>query len=254
MTALTTPPPLLEAHGLSKVYGGFAAVGGVDLSVRAATVHALIGPNGAGKTTLFRLLTGEVRPTAGRVLLDGTDIGGRRPHVIARRGMTQTFQITSLFRQLTPLESVQLAMLATAGHAGRLWGRAATAHRNDALGLLDRVGLADFALAQSGALSHGDQRALEIALALATRPRLLLMDEPTAGMSPPETERVVQLVSGLVHAEGLTVVLSEHDVDVVFGVSDTVTVLHQGRVIASGSPAAVRADHRVATVYLGEGG
>jgi branched-chain amino acid transport system ATP-binding protein len=252
MAVMTTSQPLLEARGLRKVYGGFAAVGGVDLSVEPATVHALIGPNGAGKTTLFRLLTGEAKPTSGRILLAGADIAGRRPHVIARRGMTQTFQITSLFHRLTPLESVQLAMLAAAGRAGRLWGRAATAHRAAALALLDSVGLADFALAPSGALSHGDQRALEIALALATRPRLLLMDEPTAGMSPAETQRIVRLVSGLVRRDGLTVVLSEHDVDVVFGVSDTVTVLHQGQVIASGDPAAVRSDTRVSTVYLGE--
>jgi branched-chain amino acid transport system ATP-binding protein len=248
----TPSTPLLEARDVRKVYGGFAAVDGVDMLVQPATVHALIGPNGAGKTTFFRLLTGEAKPTSGRILLDGNEIGGRQPHVIARRGMTQTFQITSLFRRLTPLESVQLAMLAAAGHSGRLWGKAAAAHRDAAHALLDSVGLDDFALAQSGALSHGDQRALEIALALATRPRLLLMDEPTAGMSPVETERIVQLVSGLVREDGLTVVLSEHDVDVVFGVSDTVTVLHQGRVIASGDPAAVRADSRVSTVYLGE--
>jgi len=250
---MTPSAPLLEARDVRKVYDGFAAVDGVDILVHPATVHALIGPNGAGKTTLFRLLTGEAKPTSGRILLDGDDIGGRQQHVIARRGMTQTFQITSLFRRLTPLESVQFAMLAAAGQSGRLWGRAAAAQRDAALALLDSVGLADFALAQSGALSHGDQRALEIALALATRPRLLLMDEPTAGMSPVETERIVQLVSGLVRADGLTVVLSEHDVDVVFGVSDTVTVLHQGRVIASGDPAMVRADSRVSTVYLGEG-
>jgi len=249
---MSATSPLLEARGLRKVYGGFPAVGGVDIAVHPATVHALIGPNGAGKTTVFRLLTGEAKPTSGRILLDGADIGGRRPHVIARRGMTQTFQITSLFRRLTPLESVQLAMLAARGHTGRPWGRAAAADREAALTLLDSVGLADFAVAQSGALSHGDQRALEIAIALATRPRLLLMDEPTAGMSPAETDRIVQLVSGLVRGDGLTVVLSEHDVDVVFGVSDTVTVLHQGRVIASGDPAAVRADSRVSSVYLGE--
>jgi len=252
MTA-TPPAPLLETRDVRKVYSDFAAVDGVDILVQTATVHALIGPNGAGKTTFFRLLTGEAKPTSGRILLDGHDIGGRRPHVIARRGMTQTFQITSLFRRLTPLESVQLAMLAAAGRSGRLWGKAATAHREAAHELLDSVGLADFALAQSGALSHGDQRALEIALALATRPRLLLMDEPTAGMSPVETERIVQLVSGLVREDGLTIVLSEHDVDVVFGVSDAVTVLHQGRVIASGDPAEVRADSHVSTVYLGEG-
>jgi branched-chain amino acid transport system ATP-binding protein len=248
----TASGPLLEVRGLRKEYGGFAAVGGVDLVVEEGTVHAVIGPNGAGKTTLFRLLTGVVRPTSGQILLEGRKIGGRQPHVVARCGLSQTFQITSVFRRLTPLESVQLAMLASAGGSGRLFGRAARAYRQQSVDLLDSVGLLGLAGAESGTLSHGDQRALEIALALATKPRLLLMDEPTAGMSPFETERMVQLVSRLVRDDGLTVVLSEHDMDIVFGISDVVTVMHQGKVIAVGDPRSVRADPQVSTVYLGE--
>lgn len=252
MTAVAAEAPLLEVRGLRKVYGGFAAVNGVSFRVQPGSVHAVIGPNGAGKTTLFRLLTGEVKPTEGEIFLAGTPIGGRKQHVVARHGVSQTFQITSLFDRLTVRESLQVAMLAAARRSQRLVGGFRSAYRDAADQLLDRVGLAPYAEARSAMLSHGDQRVLEIALALATRPRLLLMDEPTSGMSPLETQRTVRLVAELVQQERLTVVLSEHDMDVVFGVSDHVTVMHQGQVIADGTPAQVRADARVAEVYLGE--
>jgi len=242
---------LLDVHRLTRRFDGFAAVEEVDLAVAPGTIHSVIGPNGAGKTTFFRVLTGILRPTNGTVTFDGRDITGLRPHAVARRGLTQSFQITNVFPRMTVTESVQVAMLA---RRRRCWDFATTRHRNlerDALGLLDQVGLQELAGSQTQTLSHGDQRILEVALALATDPQLLLLDEPTAGMSPFETDRMVQLVTGLARDGGLTVLLSEHDMDVVFGVSDEVTVLHQGRVIAHGPPGQVRDDQQVIDVYLG---
>ena len=243
--------PLLEVRGLTKAFGGFTAVSEVDLAVRPGTIHSVIGPNGAGKTTLFRLLTGVHRPTSGSIRFEGRELGGARPHVVSRRGLTQSFQITNIFPRMTVLESVQVAILA---RHRRSWDFVSA--RQDKVAaevreLLDDVGLARVMDAQAQTLSHGDQRILEVTLALAAHPRLLLLDEPTAGMSPAETGRMVDLVTGLARALGLTVVLSEHDMDIVFGVSDEVTVLHRGRVICHGSPAEVQADPQVAEVYLG---
>jgi branched-chain amino acid transport system ATP-binding protein len=246
-----TAEPLLDIRQLTKVFGGFTAVAEVDLAVRPGTIHSVIGPNGAGKTTLFRAVTGAHRPTRGTVRFDGHDITGARPHLVSRRGLTQSFQITNVFPRLTVLESVQVAILARHRRSGDLlserWRRVA----GEATELMDEVGLAAVAGAQAQTLSHGDQRILEVALALATRPRLLLLDEPTAGMSPAETGRMVDLVTGLAAARGLAVVLCEHDMDIVFGISHEVTVLHRGRVIAHGPPEAVQADPLVAEVYLG---
>ncbi len=243
--------PLLDIHGLTKVFGGFTAVADVDLAVWPGTVHSVIGPNGAGKTTLFRLLTGTHRPTRGTVRFDGHDMTGARPHVVSRRGLTQSFQITNGFPRLPVRESGQVALLARP-RRGRNFGHSDRLRMADeAAELLDEVGLAAVADVQAQTLSHGDQRILEVALALATRPRLLLLDEPTAGMSPAETSRMVALVTDMAVARGLTVVLCEHDMDIVFGISHEVTVLHRGRVIAHGPPARVQADPLVAEVYLG---
>jgi len=245
--------PLLEVRGLTKAFGGFTAVGGVDLAVRPGTIHSVIGPNGAGKTTLFRLLTGVHRPTSGSIRFGGRELSGARPYVVSRRGLTQSFQITNVFPKMTVLESVQVAILA---RHHRSWDFVSARQDKvtvEAMEMLDEVGLAQAMDAQAQTLSHGDQRVLEVTLALATRPRLLLLDEPTAGMSPAETGRMVDLVTGLARARGLTVVLSEHDMDIVFCVSDEVTVLHRGRVICHGSPAEVQADPQVAEVYLGGG-
>jgi branched-chain amino acid transport system ATP-binding protein len=242
---------LLDIHGLGKRFGAFAAVEDLDLAVRPGTIHSVIGPNGAGKTTFFRLLTGILRPTHGTVIFDGRDITGLRPHAVARRGLTQSFQITNVFPRMSLIESVQTAILA---RRRRSWDFVTRYHRaveQEALGLLGQVGLQEFAGNLAQTLSHGDQRILEVALALATQPRMLLLDEPTAGMSPFETDRMVRLVTELARERGLTVLLSEHDMDVVFGISDEVTVLHQGRVIAHGSPGQVRGDQHVTDVYLG---
>ena len=242
---------LLDIRRLGKRFGGFAAVDEVDLAVEAGTIHSVIGPNGAGKTTLFRLLTGILRPTHGTVTFGGHDITGLRPHAVARRGLVQSFQITNVFPRMTVLESVQVAVLA---RRRRSWDFASLHHRRvegEARELLDQVGLRELSGAQAQTLSHGDQRILEVTLALAAQPRLLLLDEPTAGMSPFETERMVDLVTGLARGHGLTMLLSEHDMDVVFGVSDRVTVLHEGHVIAHGSPEEVQDHEQVIEVYLG---
>jgi branched-chain amino acid transport system ATP-binding protein len=243
---------ILEVRALGKRFGTFAAVSDVDLEVAEGTIHSIIGPNGAGKTTLFRLLTGVLRPTAGTVSLAGEPIGGKRPHAVARRGLVQSFQLTSVFPRLTVRESLTAAIIAP---TRRTLDIATRRHRRvgvEADELLARVGLEPLADAEASTLSHGDQRALDIALALATKPRLLLLDEPTAGMSPAETTRTTDLVAGLARSAGLTVVFSEHDMDVVFGISDRITVLHQGRVIADGDVAEVQRNPEVMAVYLGE--
>jgi branched-chain amino acid transport system ATP-binding protein len=242
---------LLQARGLARSFGSFRAVDGVDLEVARGRIHAVIGPNGAGKTTLFRLLTGIIRPSAGQLVLAGEDVTGKPTHVLARRGLAQSFQQTTIFPRLTALESVQAAIVARQRRTGDMitwFHRTVSA---EAWQLLARVGLAGQAETRAGLLSHGDQRALDVALALATRPRLLLLDEPTAGMSAAETDKTIRLIADLARSDGLTVLFSEHDMDVVFTISEHVTVLHQGRVIAAGTVAQIRADHEVAAVYLG---
>jgi branched-chain amino acid transport system ATP-binding protein len=244
---------LLEARGLTRRFGTFAAVDGVDLEVHEGSIHAIIGPNGAGKTTLFRLLTGALRPSEGSITFAGERIDGKMPHTIARKGLVQSFQITSVFPRLTVLESVQAAIVARSGRSLDLFTRFHRSLEGEAGELLERVGLADVAGFEARTISHGDQRALDIALALATKPKLLCLDEPTAGMSPAETHKTTELVADLASSYGLTVILCEHDMDVVFDISEQVTVLHQGRVIAEGTVAEVQADPQVMSVYLGEG-
>jgi branched-chain amino acid transport system ATP-binding protein len=243
---------ILEAEGLTKHFGAFTAVDGVDLSVSPGAIHSVIGPNGAGKTTLFRLLTGILKPSSGSLRFHDERIEGRRAHVIARKGLVQSFQMTSIFPRLTVIESIQTAIVARERRTFDVFTRFHRSTAAEAMELLASVGLAHFAGIRASTLSHGDQRALDIALALATGPRLLLLDEPTAGMSPSETQRITQLVADLARERGLTVLFSEHDMDVVFGISDRVTVLHQGAVIAEGSVAEVQADPQVMAVYLGD--
>jgi branched-chain amino acid transport system ATP-binding protein len=231
---------LLDVQRLSKRFGGVVASAGVDLQVLQGEVHALIGPNGAGKTTLVAQLAGQIRPDSGRIVFGGADITRLSPHERARRGLARSFQITRLFRSFDVRGNVALAVQAA--------GALATTARVDEV--LVEIGLADKAEARIDALSHGEQRALEVGLAIAGRPRLVLLDEPMAGMGHDESQRMEALIARL--RRHTTVLLIEHDVDAVFRLADRVSVLVSGQVIASGAPAAVRADAGVIEAYLGE--
>ena len=244
--------PLLEVQGLRKSFGGIAAVDGVDLTVSHGEVRALIGPNGAGKTTLFNLLTGHLAPDAGAVRFRGERLDGLAPARIWRRGLARTFQIPAVFANLTVLENVQVPLASRARRTLSLRGRSTTIERAAATTLLARVGLAGVADRPAGVLAYGDLKKLEVAIALANDPALLLLDEPAAGMAPVERRALMALVEGIARGEGVTLLFTEHDMDVVFTVADRITVLHQGRVIADGEPARVRSDPEVQRVYLGE--
>lgn len=244
---------VLSARGLTRDFRGFRAVDGVDLDIAEGSVHALVGPNGAGKTTLFNLLTGFLAPTAGRISLAGTDITGLPPERIARLGLARSFQITSLFPQMTALAHVELALLGAVerGQSWQFWRSDRLLHKYSAqaMSLLDLVGLASQAGSTADSLAYGRKRALELALALALEPKVLLLDEPTAGMGTEDIERTVGLIQRV--RTGRTVVLVEHNMSVVGALADQVTVLQSGRVLTSGTYAEVRADERVITAYLG---
>jgi branched-chain amino acid transport system ATP-binding protein len=235
-----------------KRYGGLTATNGVSLAVAPGELHAVIGPNGAGKTTLIGVLAGELRPDAGSICFAGADITALSVPERAHRGIARSFQITSIFREFSVLDNVALAVQAHAGTSFRFWraARSDARLRDPARAVLAEVGLADRADFPAAALSHGEKRALEIAIVLATKPRLLLLDEPMAGMGPQDARGIVRLLSGL--KRRLTIVLVEHDMDAVFALADRVTVLVYGRVIATAAPAAIRADAEVRRAYLGE--
>ncbi len=243
---------LLRTRGLTKVFRGFTAVDAVDLDVAEGAIHALVGPNGAGKTTLFNLLTGFLIPTSGSVTLAGRDVTGLPPERIAHLGVARSFQITSLFEQLTPTEHVQLALQGGTSQGLRFWRSDKLMRRFDdrAAELLDQVGLSSLADRPAGLLAYGQKRALELALALALDPRLLLLDEPTAGMGLEDVARTIDLVRTV--AVGRTVVLVDHNMHVVGSLADRVTVLQQGRILAEGTYQQVRTDERVVTAYLGQ--
>jgi len=227
-------------------------VNGVDLAVPSGDLRAIIGPNGAGKTTLFNLITGDLAYDSGKVLFGGVDVSGLPPHELCRRGMGRTFQITSIFRRLTAFENVQTAFLTHHRRHYNVIMPARRLYRDEALALLERVGLQEQAGKPSGILAHGDQRRLELAIALASAPQLLLLDEPTAGMAPRERHEIMALVAKIARDTRLTVVFTEHDMDVVFAVATRITVLHQGAVLAEGPPTDVRANADVQRVYLGQ--
>jgi branched-chain amino acid transport system permease protein len=245
-------PLILQALGLKRHFGGLQAVSGVDLAVAPGDLRAIIGPNGAGKTTLFNLLSGDLSHDSGQIHFLGEEVSGLRPHELCRRGMSRTFQITSIFRRLTVLDNVRTALLSHHRRHENVLVPARRVYQDEALALLERVGLRDEAGKPSGILAHGDQRRLEMAIALASAPRLLLLDEPTAGMAPRERHEIMAMVAGIARDTGLTIVFTEHDMDVVFAVATRITVLHQGSVIAEGTPAEVRANPEVQRVYLGQ--
>ncbi len=243
--------PVLAASGLGKAFGGVKAVDGVSLALSRGEMVALIGPNGAGKSTCFNVLGGQLRADSGRVVLEGRDVTGRTPRRLARLGVGRTFQVAETFASMTVRENVQLALL---GHNAQIWRflrptRSFLATEADRL--LARLGLANEAETQAGALAYGDNKRLELALALAGDPILLLMDEPTAGMALDERAELMRFVRELASEQGLGVLFTEHDMDVVFGTADRVLVLDRGRLIAEGDPDAIRSNETVRAVYLG---
>jgi branched-chain amino acid transport system ATP-binding protein len=244
---------LIEVDGLTKRYGALVAVDNVSMRVAEGEIRAVIGPNGAGKTTLFHLITGIVKPTAGHVRFAGEDITGVPAHLVCQRGLSRTFQLTSLFPELTAREN---AMLAAQARHRRRWqpfgGRQVFAEARAAGdAALEQLGLSDVAERPAGLLSHGDQRLLEVAMAMAQRPKVLLLDEPTQGLSVEETAQAVETLARFLTQSRVTVLLVEHDMEVVFRLAHKITVLHRGAVIADGTPPQVKADARVQEAYLG---
>jgi branched-chain amino acid transport system ATP-binding protein len=243
---------VLEVHGLSKSFGGFRAVSEVDLAVAEGEIAAVIGPNGAGKSTLFNLITGHLQPTAGRVLVDKRDVTGVAPYKICSMGLGRSFQRTNIFPKLSVLENVQAAFLAHRGQGPNFWSRSNRLCRGEAVALLASIGLAEQTRVVAGTLSYGNQKQLELGIALASDPKILLLDEPTAGMSASETHETIALIERIARERRLTLLFTEHDMAVVFSIAQRIAVMHQGRVIAHGDPAAVRADAQVRRVYLGD--
>jgi branched-chain amino acid transport system ATP-binding protein len=244
---------VLEVDGLTKAFGGVHAVDRVSFSVSAGELLALVGPNGAGKTTCFNMLNGQIRPDAGEVRLNGTSLRGKSPRHVWRLGVGRTFQITQTFGSMTVLENIQMVLLSRHHRLFDLWGRAARRHIEEAMALLNRVGMTSQADRPCGVLAYGDLKRVELAIALAGDPCLLLMDEPTAGMAPRERIDLMALTAELVRERDIAVLFTEHDMDVVFTHADRIIVLNRGELIASGAPAQVRADPRVQEVYLGSG-
>jgi branched-chain amino acid transport system ATP-binding protein len=245
--------PLLRIVDLSKRYGALVAVDNVSMDVREGEVRAVIGPNGAGKTTLFHLITGVVPPSTGSVHFAGNDITRLAPHAICQRGLSRTFQLTSLFAQMSAREN---AMLAAQARHPRRWmpfgGASVFARaRETGEGALEQLGLSRIADRPAGLLSHGDQRLLEVAMAMAQQPKVLLLDEPTQGLSVEETAEAVETLAQFLDTARLTVLLVEHDMEVVFRLAHRITVLHRGAVIADGTPETIKADARVQQAYLG---
>ncbi len=251
---MTPTAPLLLIEGLTRYFGALSALNGVSLNIAPRDRRAIIGPNGAGKTTLFNLITGHLAPSAGRILFDGDVITGLPVHAVARRGMSRSFQRTNLFPKLSVSENLRLAAAADGRGSYDLFGRIERypAPRDRARAVAEMVGLAERLTEVVGSLSYGEQRQLEVGVALATSPKLLLLDEPTAGMSPEETQRMTRMLEGL--PREVTLLIIEHDMDVVSSLADRVTVLHYGEVLAEGTFEEVKHDPRVFEVYLGGAG
>ena len=253
MSGAATPGPVLETRGLTKSFGGLVAVDDVSFALAPGELLALIGPNGAGKSTCFNMLMGQLTPTAGTVHLMGEDITGLRPREVWKRGVGRTFQITATYASMTVAENVQMALLSHNGQIFRVLPYARRMHREAAIALLAMVGMADQADRHCAVLAYGDLKRMELAIALAHEPRLLLMDEPTAGMAPKERVALMELVARIVAERGVSVLFTEHDMDVVFDNAHRILVLNRGALVAEGTAEEIRANPLVQEVYLGGG-
>ena len=244
---------MLEVRNLTKSFSGFVATNDVSFGVDKQQIFAIIGPNGAGKSTLFNLITGHLAPDTGTVTLEGRDITGVAPHKICRLGMARSFQRTNIFPKLTVYENIQAAHIAYGGQSLNMWGSSETQFRGKTEAMLASLALESVADTIAGELSHGAQKQVELGIALAGEPSILLLDEPTAGMSAQETHESISLLARIAKDRGLTLLFTEHDMSVVFRIAEKIAVLHQGRIIASGTPDEVRTDPEVRRVYLGKG-
>jgi len=244
---------MLEVHKVTKSFGRFMAASDANLSVKKGSIVAVIGPNGAGKSTLFKMITGHLKPDGGTISFKGKDIGGMAPHDITRMGIGLAFQIVNIFSRMSVFENVQAAVLANQRKMFNIFGRASDMVIPETLAILESVGLSSKADIISGTLSHGDQKVLEMAIALSTRPEMLILDEPTAGMSPEETSVCIDLVKKLRTEQGLTILFCEHDIELVFAISDEIMVLRAGETIVQGPPEQVRENEAVQEAYLGGG-
>ncbi len=242
---------MLHVESLRKSFDGFLAVNNVSLNVEKGDVVAVIGPNGAGKTTLFHLITGQLAPTSGTILFKEENIAGLAPYRVCRKGISRSYQVVNIFNRLTVFENVQVAVLSLRKKTFNIFRPAKTMAVSETGQILDSVGLLDKADMTSGALSHGDQKVLEIAIALGNRPELLILDEPTAGMSPEETAVALRLMKRLSGELGLTILFCEHDMGVVFSIASQIMVMQQGKSIVQGSPDEVRNNRQVRDAYLG---
>jgi branched-chain amino acid transport system ATP-binding protein len=243
---------MLEIRGLSKNFSGFQAINNIDFTLEEGARHAIIGPNGAGKTTFFNLITGHLDPSSGDVLFRGKSMIGLPPHAIVKKGIARSFQRINIYPRMTVSENVQVALIARDERHLNLWAPAHGLNEAETCDLLELVGLLDERDEIAGELAYGRQKQLELAISLASDPQVLLLDEPTAGMSPTETRESIQLVDRISKERNLTLLFTEHDMSVVFGIADQITVLHHGEIIASGSPDEVRNNRDVRSVYLGD--
>jgi branched-chain amino acid transport system ATP-binding protein len=243
---------ILKVDGLTKSFGGLMAAAHISFSIQEGERSAIIGPNGAGKTTLFNLLTGQLRPDEGQVYFQGEEITGLPPHQICRKGISRSFQRVNIFPMLSVFENVQVAVLAAQKRTRKLFSAARKMARKETQMILESIDLGGEEEVISGTLSHGNQKRLELGIALAGNPRLLLLDEPTQGMSPEETTRAMALIDRVTRARGITLVFIEHDIGAVFAIADMIRVLHMGSIIAEGKPEEIRENDEVQRIYLGE--
>ncbi len=243
---------MFHVENVTRSFGGLMAVNGVSFDLEKGELSSIIGPNGAGKTTLFNLLTGHIKPDKGKISFEGKDITRLPPHDICKRGIGRSFQRTNIFPRLTAFDNVQVALMSWQRKSINIFVRSHKLLREETNEILDSVGLGDKKETTSGLLAHGDQRLLEIGITLGTHPKLILLDEPTAGMSPEESGRTVELIQRLARERDLTLLFIEHDMSVVFGISEKIRVMHLGMVMAEGGPEEIRANEEVQRIYLAE--